>query len=525
MSWIDVAAEADLRAAGRLVVRTEGRQILLVATEQGLFATANRCPHEGYPLSEGTLAGCTLTCNWHNWKFDLASGETLVGGDRLRRYPIRLEAGRISIELVEAPVEERRAALLDGLVQALADRDQQRQLRETARLERLGTDPLDAVSTAIAWSHERLEYGTTHAYAAIPDWLRLQRDPSLPAEARLMALGEILGHIGDDVAGADARFGFTPETAPWDAEQFRTAIEREDEPTAISLLRGALGEPVWPADLRAALCGAALEHYADFGHSLIYTTQALRLIDRLGPSVAVPLLLALVRSLIYGQREDLLPEFRDYRRHHDAWWRSDAAPPPPLHIDSFRRTSAKQAMAIVAAWAPIHPPVAIFAVLVEAAAWELLHADAPFIDSSDQKLSENVGWLDFTHALTFAAAGLDAVAVDASLWPAVLLQLACFIGRSSRYVDAELATEEWAVPDAHAFLTQAIQGLLHHGQGRFIFSAHLPKTLFAAIELADALPGAAPTILAAANRFLHAPLRGRNALRSAKQMLAFVAEE
>ncbi|MFL5239337.1 MAG: Rieske (2Fe-2S) protein, partial [Rhizomicrobium sp.] len=31
-----------------------------------MFAIANRCPHEGYPLSEGTLSpGCLLTCNWH----------------------------------------------------------------------------------------------------------------------------------------------------------------------------------------------------------------------------------------------------------------------------------------------------------------------------------------------------------------------------------------------------------------------------------------------------------------------------
>jgi nitrite reductase/ring-hydroxylating ferredoxin subunit len=168
MAWIDVADDAALRAAGRLVVRVEGRQILLVSTGQGLFATANRCPHEGYPLSEGTLAGCTLTCNWHNWKFDLASGETLVGGDRLRRYPLRVEAGRVRLDLADPPVETRRAALLDGLVQALDNRDQQRQLREAARLDRLGADPVDAVRTALAWAHERLEFGTTHAFAAAP---------------------------------------------------------------------------------------------------------------------------------------------------------------------------------------------------------------------------------------------------------------------------------------------------------------------------------------------------------------------
>ena len=97
MAWIDVAAGSELDAGGKLVVRHEGRQILLLKTTAGLFACVNRCPHEGYPLREGTLTGagpgCILTCNWHNWKFDLVSGETLVGGDKLRRFPIRRQGG------------------------------------------------------------------------------------------------------------------------------------------------------------------------------------------------------------------------------------------------------------------------------------------------------------------------------------------------------------------------------------------------------------------------------------------------
>jgi nitrite reductase/ring-hydroxylating ferredoxin subunit len=524
MAWIDAADRAELAAAGRLVVRIEGRQILLSDTGEGLFATANRCPHEGYPLSEGTLQGCTLTCNWHNWKFDLASGETLVGGDRLRRYPVRVEAGRIWLDVAEPAAAERIPAVLAGLTQALADRDQQRQLRETARLGRIGADPADAVRTALAWAHDRLEYGTTHAFAAAPDWLRLHDDGRLGADARLMALGEILGHVGDDVAGAGPRFGFAAHTSTWSAAGFLDAIEREDETDAVGLLRGALALPARPDDFAAALFGAGLQHYADFGHSLIYVAQALRLIARLGPTVAEPVLLALVRSLVYARREDLLPEFRDYRPRLDAWWASGDRV-PPLAPAAFARTSARQAMAIVAAWGPVHPPGAIFAVLVEAAAGQLLQADAPFIDSPDQKLADNVGWLDFTHGLTFAAAGLDAVRADPSLWPALLLQLACFIGRNGRYVDPALSTDAWHVGDLPSFRAEAVERLINHGVGRFIFSAHLAKTLFAALELAEAVPAAAPTVLAATNRFLQAPLRGRNPLRTARQMLAFTAEE
>ena len=61
---------AELAEKGKAVVRHDGRQILLVHGADGIFACVNRCPHEGYPLSEGTLTdGCVLTCNWHNWKF------------------------------------------------------------------------------------------------------------------------------------------------------------------------------------------------------------------------------------------------------------------------------------------------------------------------------------------------------------------------------------------------------------------------------------------------------------------------
>ncbi|HEV2675191.1 MAG TPA: hypothetical protein VGV37_11675, partial [Aliidongia sp.] len=344
------------------------------------------------------------------------------------------------------------------------------------------------------------------------------------ADVRLMALGEILGHIADDVVGSEDRFGFATNAVPWSATDFLPAIEREDEAAAVGLLRAALAQPAWPDDFAGALFGVGLQHYADFGHTMIYVAQALRLIDRLGREVAGPVLLSLVRSLVYARREDLLPEFRDYRSRLDAWWAS-ADNAPALDAAALRRISAKQAMAITAAWGPIHRPEAIFAVLVEAAAWQMLHADEPFFESPDQKLSENVDWLDFTHALTFAAAGLDAVRADASLWPALLLQLACFIGRNGRYVDPVQETGRWQVRDVPSFRDQAIDRIVHHSQGRFIHSAHLAKTLFAAIELAEATPGAAQTVLAATNRFLQAPLRGRSPLRTARQMIGFVAEE
>jgi phenylpropionate dioxygenase-like ring-hydroxylating dioxygenase large terminal subunit len=53
-----------------------------------------------------------LTCNWHNWKFDLESGVTLVGGDPLRRYPVQVRDDEVWIDVADPPAAARQEAAL-----------------------------------------------------------------------------------------------------------------------------------------------------------------------------------------------------------------------------------------------------------------------------------------------------------------------------------------------------------------------------------------------------------------------------
>ncbi len=524
MVWIDAVSEAELTAKGKLVIRAQGQQILVLATPRGIVAAPNRCPHEGYPLSEGTLdSDCRLTCNWHNWKFDLASGANLTGGDALTLFPARVEAGRIWLDIVAPSPAEKHARVLKALPEALADRDNQRLVRETARLAAAGLDPVDAVRAAVAWGRDRFRYGMTHALAGAPDWLALYDEAGTGPDERLACLGEILGHIADDAQGGP-EFPFAEGSAPWSIAAFLEAIEQEDEAAATRLLRGGLSMGVTIDALEPLLVHAALAHYQDFGHSLIYAVKACALIRRLGPESTEAVLLPLIRALVFATREDLLPEFRDYARRFESWGRA-VAEPLPLDPAVLRRGSPRNAMGIVAAWAPAYPPAAIFACLVEASAWSLLHADAALFLRTDVKLADNANWLDLTHMLTFAEAGARAVALDPSLWPALLLQMACFLGRNAGYVDAEQDVGGWTLPEPSAFWAEARPRLFDHGTALFIFSVHLLKTTLAAEQLVRLVPSAAPTLAAAINRFLHAPIKPRHILRNARQMREFVGEE
>ena len=530
VTHVAVADLETLRARGSMVVKRGKKQIVLFASGPKVYACNNRCPHEGYPLSEGVLShGCLLTCNWHNWKFDLESGETLVGGDRLRRYPVRLEDGKVWLDLSDPPAERRAAAALTALRASFQRHDRFREYdhmaREIARFIKAGGDPLEVVRQAVLWSHDRFEYGTTHAIAAAADWLALRawRAGDDPA-AGLVPVAEIVGHLAWDSL-RQPRYPFPEGSAPYEPQALVAAIESEDEAAAIAQLRGALADGLGFAELEAPLAEAALAHYADFGHSAIYVGKTGQLISHLGPGSQEPLLLALVRSLVYAFREDLIPEFRDYGSALAGWPERPgpgaAAPEPADFIGLSTRAALERAPEFAA------DPQALYRALLGAAAWNLLHFDRAVEAANDRPVQDNVGWLDFSHAITFANAVRDLCARHPHLWPRGLLQMACFLGRNTPYVDAELDVAPWRVDDAERFFAQTADRLLDHGQSEYIMSAHLLKTTMAVRAEVLAAPGApsGADLLAGLNRLANTPIKRKFTLRSARQSLDFVARE
>ncbi len=491
------------------------------------MACNNRCPHEGFPLREGTLDGaCVLTCNWHNWKFDLATGANLYGGDRLRTYPTRIVDGEIWVDVADPPAAELRTRAIENLRAAFDDEDYDRMAREIARLAKAEGDPVSAIAAAIHWSHDRLQYGTTHAYAGAEAWLRLH-DGSNEAETRLIAILEALGYIGFEVAHEPA-YPYAGAAKPWDEAAFIAAVEAEDEAEAIGRLRGALAAGLHFAELERALASAALAHYAGFGHSVIYLGHCGRLIQRLGSDVEAPLLLALVRSIIYAPREDRIPEFRAYAAALRAWPNASGAPGNgAVSAAQFRGHSVETTLTMLVGAAAHASPQHLYTALLEAAAANLLTFDTDWDQRTDSSIAQNVNWLDFSHGITFANAARAHCERFPELWPSALMQMACFVARNTGFtVDGDMLAD-WQVGDKEAFYAASLRRIADHGEDRYILAVHMLKTFLAGREeVRSGLPPRAEAIvLAALNRFLNASPKRKHVRRTAQQAMSFVALE
>ena len=103
MSWTDIAALDDIPVRGARIVKTHAGCIAVFRTDDDeVFATSDRCPHKGGPLSEGIVHGKSVTCPLHNWVFSLETGEA-QGADsgQIATYPARVENGRVLMDLSE----------------------------------------------------------------------------------------------------------------------------------------------------------------------------------------------------------------------------------------------------------------------------------------------------------------------------------------------------------------------------------------------------------------------------------------
>ncbi len=570
-----VADVADLDGRPK-VVRVGGKQIALFRVEDRFYAVDNRCPHQGYPLAQGTVRDGTLTCDWHNWKFNLDDGRCILrGSEDVRSYAVTIVDGRVCLDLTDAPVEAQMARHLESLGRGLKSFDTGAMARDASRLMALGMRPAEVMRQGALHNAEREEFGWGHALAVIADCASLAEfyaddEGAIPVVRALWSASEPV-----------RRYRLRPhaDAAPADREgesEFRRRIENEDVDGAESWLRGAIEGGLPDGELSRWLVNAASDHFLGFGHQAIYVFKAHQFAGQVGWEGLREVIPSLVPSIAWATRYDRLPEMRKYiaqlhgiEDQLPSFAGRQGGATPRFDAERFRQAVlfGKGDAAFEAVHGALRggvPADTIARELGLAAAERLLRMDLDWETSHDERVWDEGGWLEITHLLTHANASRQLL--RRAVTPEALRHLyhnAWFINYQKRFdrtdggrADALLPVPSAGTPGEMASVYRsAVQGrefelamgavrawadrgwptdallsaMAHEAveadDGEFISLAHVLKTTHAAIQEHRSNAGGEGAVLPllAATRYIASPRKQRAVRDSALSGVKFVA--
>ena len=535
-----VGAVDDIGEGEMKMVKVGERRVAVIRTASGVHAIDNACPHQGYGLVTGALDDELVTCQWHNWKFRVDTGECVMGEEDVPCHAVTIEDGTIHVTVDEPTAAEERERLWPSLRRGIEDNYVGQVARDSIRL--LAND---AMPEAIAWvgfehALPREEWGVGHAMATAVDCLAwtVERD----GDDRALPLVQALAALAEPTRGRPARRRRDPR-----AGDLIEAIEGEDHDAAMGIARRLAAEAD-PAEVRRRFIEAASMHHLSYGHGIIYTQKAFELLDLVGWDKADLVLHELALATTWGTREDTLPYMRktvaEVRALDleaiastpvDPEWDHPGLVDAMLEIDDAPIAAAVEALAAGAGVERLLDAVTI------AVSRRLLRYDLDI----EFDLDESFGWLDITHGLTTARAARWAwrahpspATIRQALWAVWLCHDTSrgeqrhgvrpdpeIVGTPGDItglirqgdVDGALAAIRAAGLDA---CSSMIEAALADSAGSFIVTAHLIKLTKAAIEEAETTGSDLP--LLAAGRYLASPRLERFVSRNVIESLDFV---
>ena len=101
--YVPVIAVSDLPPGQATEVSVGGEMVALFNVAGAFHAVSNRCPHRGGPLGQGFVEGAEVSCPWHNWTFDVTTGENTASADmKVSRHDVKVEEGTVLVRVEAA---------------------------------------------------------------------------------------------------------------------------------------------------------------------------------------------------------------------------------------------------------------------------------------------------------------------------------------------------------------------------------------------------------------------------------------
>ncbi len=309
-NYVRVAQTRDLKAKGYLVVRAEGQTIALFHHNDRIYAVDNRCPHMGFPLHQGSVSNCILTCHWHHARFDLESGGTFdPWADDVRSFPVQIRAGEVWLDLTDHldAKTHARQRLIDGLEQSISLIIAKSVLALLAQR----VDPTEVFQVGLDFGIRYRNRGWGSGLTMHTCMMNLL--PYLDERDRPRAMYHGLAAVAAECAGKPPRFEQQPlPLSGKNADKlsllenwFRQFIEVRDSRGAERCLVSAIELGVERQQIAQMLFAAATDHrYLDGGHTLDFTNKALEALDTVGWQNAASVLTSLVRGYASAERKE-----------------------------------------------------------------------------------------------------------------------------------------------------------------------------------------------------------------------------
>ena len=109
-----VATLDELPAGALIEVEHNGDYYAICNVGGQVRAVHGTCPHEGGPLGQGALEGPMITCPWHCWQFDSATGICIQGDDvAIETYPVQIEGNQVLVNFAE-PNDRNEGRIIEG---------------------------------------------------------------------------------------------------------------------------------------------------------------------------------------------------------------------------------------------------------------------------------------------------------------------------------------------------------------------------------------------------------------------------
>ena len=129
------------------------------------YAVDNRCPHMGYPMSEGSVRDGVLICHWHHWEFDLKSGGCFLAfGDDLKAFPVDLrDDGNLYVGLARGEKAAAQRRIIDrgkrALERGLKDRSSFFIAKAVTALNDAGATPQEIIQQGLYYGANKSSDG------------------------------------------------------------------------------------------------------------------------------------------------------------------------------------------------------------------------------------------------------------------------------------------------------------------------------------------------------------------------------